>query len=618
MKLVAGQPATAIRHIPRQSSIIATPFRPSSCTTTSQTPCAPQLARNIWPSTVRASQTMTTAQAATTSLSSLDSPGNAASNAEQLRQARVVVMSTPACPYCKRAKEALASAGIPYVDVNVGIDEALRQKVRDVTGKRTVPQIFLAGRSIGGCDDLLTQLADGGFRTALAEAEAAAATAVQPDLLAEIESAQRRAAEASAQHAQAGPDGGGATAAAAAAAAAGRQQLEALAARLRLPEQQGGIARSERTSGSRAFRVFSLRRLLDWLSAAGETTDPRVTATRLLAANVIAAATLERQEADRVAAAVTRGSVAGGAADDDALLMLSTEAPAPKPGEALNVQFMWQGPARPANEVAGSLRQLILELYDTHLSADGRSVSYGAMRSDPRFAAFVIATAELQVVDLSPLSREELMAFAINLYNALIIHALVALGLTRMTSTQRATFYSRTAKYNIGGLDYSADDLENGVLRGNRAGASNLFNLLGLTGLAGGCWRRGDPRLAKVVSPPDARIHFALVCGAKSCPPIKLYTAANLEEGLAAAAEAFCGEEVRVDAARREVKLSKIFKWYAVDFGKDKYERLSYIATFLTEPARGELQQLVRAARSGSGDVRVTYSEYDWSLNGTD
>ena len=62
------------------------------------------------------------------------------------------------------------------------------------------------------------------------------------------------------------------------------------------------------------------------------------------------------------------------------------------------------------------------------------------------------------------------------------------------------------------------------------------------------------------MTPVDARIHFALVCGAKSCPPIKLYTPDTLEEGLAAAGEVFCASEVQVDVARRTVTLSKIFK----------------------------------------------------------
>ena len=47
------------------------------------------------------------------------------------------------------------------------------------------------------------------------------------------------------------------------------------------------------------------------------------------------------------------------------------------------------------------------------------------------------------------------------------------------------------------------------------------------------CW-------VQVVSPVDPRIHFALVCGAKSCPPIKVYTPTSLQEGLDSATMAFC------------------------------------------------------------------------------
>jgi hypothetical protein len=51
----------------------------------------------------------------------------------------------------------------------------------------------------------------------------------------------------------------------------------------------------------------------------------------------------------------------------------------------------------------------------------------------------------------------------------------------------------------------------------------------------------------------DPRIHFALVCGAKSCPPIKLYSASTLEEGLQGAAEAFCADDVVIDTTARRV-----------------------------------------------------------------
>lgn len=102
------------------------------------------------------------------------------------------------------------------------------------------------------------------------------------------------------------------------------------------------------------------------------------------------------------------------------------------------------------------------------------------------------------------------MAFAINLYNALIIHALVVYG-TRMSTVQRSRFYSQDARYNLGGHDYTADDLENGILRGNRSAASNLFNLVGLPQFSGGQFRGGDPRLAKVCACACVCVHARLV-----------------------------------------------------------------------------------------------------------
>jgi len=49
-----------------------------------------------------------------------------------------------------------------------------------------------------------------------------------------------------------------------------------------------------------------------------------------------------------------------------------------------------------------------------------------------------------------------------------------------------------------------------------------------------------DSIFMQICEPLDPRIHFALVCGAKSCPPIRVYTPASLEPGLEAAAQAFC------------------------------------------------------------------------------
>ena len=68
-------------------------------------------------------------------------PPASASQSASLRDAKVVVVSTRACPYCKKAKEALGSAGVAYVEVDVSEAQDLRAQVREATGSRTVPQV---------------------------------------------------------------------------------------------------------------------------------------------------------------------------------------------------------------------------------------------------------------------------------------------------------------------------------------------------------------------------------------------------------------------------------------------------------------------------------------------
>jgi hypothetical protein len=105
-----------------------------------------------------------------------------------------------------------------------------------------------------------------------------------------------------------------------------------------------------------------------------------------------------------------------------------------------------------------------------------------------------------------------------------------------------------------------ADDVEHGVLRGNKPSPASLFALIGKPHWAGPIFKEGDPRAAQAVSPLDPRIHFALVCGAKSCPPIRVYTPESLEAGLQAAASAFCEGSVQVDKAANKVVMSQILK----------------------------------------------------------
>ena len=68
---------------------------------------------------------------------------------------RVEIYTTRTCPYCIAAKRLLDQKGVAYEETDVGANPTLRQEMMQrANGRRTVPQIFVDGQGIGGCDDL--------------------------------------------------------------------------------------------------------------------------------------------------------------------------------------------------------------------------------------------------------------------------------------------------------------------------------------------------------------------------------------------------------------------------------------------------------------------------------
>ena len=67
---------------------------------------------------------------------------------------KVVVYTTQYCPYCMQAKSLLKHKGVAFEEVDVGEDDALRTRVVELSGRRTVPQIFIDDKPIGGYDEL--------------------------------------------------------------------------------------------------------------------------------------------------------------------------------------------------------------------------------------------------------------------------------------------------------------------------------------------------------------------------------------------------------------------------------------------------------------------------------
>jgi glutaredoxin 3 len=77
---------------------------------------------------------------------------------------RVRMYTTQVCPYCQRAKALLKQRGVAQIEeIRIDLDESQRTAMMEITGRRTVPQIFIGDTHVGGCDDLMALDARGGL-----------------------------------------------------------------------------------------------------------------------------------------------------------------------------------------------------------------------------------------------------------------------------------------------------------------------------------------------------------------------------------------------------------------------------------------------------------------------
>ncbi|MEO5340707.1 MAG: glutaredoxin 3 [Magnetococcus sp. MYC-9] len=84
--------------------------------------------------------------------------------------AEVILYTTTVCPFCVRAKSLLQKRGAPYQEINLTDHPERREEmIEKAGGRRTVPQIFINGRHVGGCDDLYELETEGTLEKMLAE-----------------------------------------------------------------------------------------------------------------------------------------------------------------------------------------------------------------------------------------------------------------------------------------------------------------------------------------------------------------------------------------------------------------------------------------------------------------
>ncbi|GAB4286075.1 MAG: DUF547 domain-containing protein [Deferrisomatales bacterium] len=248
-----------------------------------------------------------------------------------------------------------------------------------------------------------------------------------------------------------------------------------------------------------------------------------------------------------------------------------------------------------SQDMLAAIREIKGRYYDTET---GR-VDYRAVAGSAEYLTYKRVAARLRRFDLTHLSnREEKLAFWINLYNTIVVDGVIALGVAE--SVHEVPGFFRKVAYEIGGRRFSPDDIEHGILRANRRPPHGLRRAFGpLDGRRAFALRRMDPR-----------IHFALVCGSRSCAPIRFYSRDRVDEELELAATAFVnGPEVEIDETGGKIRLSRIFKWYQADFG-GRAGVLDFVRRHLLDAGKREFLE------GREKNLEMEYAAYDWSLNG--
>ncbi|XP_024863346.1 uncharacterized protein zgc:152951 isoform X2 [Kryptolebias marmoratus] len=433
---------------------------------------------------------------------------------------RVTVYSIQGCPHCLQAKATLRRLGVPVHDVDVGSDSELRVKLKELTGRSTVPQIFFNNVHVGGNDDLLKLAPEELQRlvTLVKEEPFPADAPPLPDKNPSVDTGGATDGEFKCE----------------------RDELADLIEDLK----HGGVIGSHRRGLTLYKKSFSGSQLVDWLQK--EKGMDRAEAFKT------GQALLQKKYMVIARGCGKKDGCFGEGKDTmDTLYRLLED----DFHSALNTgQTATCSPIQAA-ELALLLREMILKLFSEHLSADGKSVDYKGMSVNPVFERYCDLAIQLQRVELLSLSREEKLAFFINIYNALVIHGYLRLG----------------APTNM--------------------------------------WQRYRVAL------PDAEplIHFALNCGAKGCPPIKAYTPEDIDSQLRTAAEAFLENDdgCVVNSGKGEVRLSQIFKWYKADFGGTDEKLLKWVLDHMGDsPKKSSLQGVLSA-----GKTKVSFLPYDWSSN---
>lgn len=233
---------------------------------------------------------------------------------------------------------------------------------------------------------------------------------------------------------------------------------------------------------------------------------------------------------------------------------------------------------------------------------DQSLVNYKKLKAKPqRLENFVAAIGKLAPNSYNKWNDKEKIAFWLNAYNALTLKAIID-NYPIKSSFFRSRVYPRNSirqisgvwdriTFSVMGKDLTLEHIEHKILR-------------------------------KEFSEP--RIHLALVCAAKGCPPLRSepYTGKKLDEQLGDQSRKFLAnpEKFRFDSLKRVLHISPIFKWFGDDFIKITTKKKPFIQYSNKEAAILEFVSKYLAEdhaffKPSRKAIRIKYFDYDWSLN---
>lgn len=195
-------------------------------------------------------------------------------------------------------------------------------------------------------------------------------------------------------------------------------------------------------------------------------------------------------------------------------------------------------------------------------------VNYRALADNPQPLNSLYQ--QIGEVSLAGASDNEKKAFYINAYNIITIYQIVQHY--PVSSPMDIEGFFDKKEHQVAGKSLTLNELEKGVLFKNY---------------------------------PDPRLHFVLVCAAESCPPLpsNAFRAESLVNELQSKTRQALNNPdfIKVDQAKKQVRLSKIFEWYRADFTENYASLLAYVNQYRDEKI--------------PSDYKVSFYEYDWALN---